>query len=174
MRSTRRAELLATAQAPVALVSSWGSNEELAAFDGALAHRVTAYAKEDEAARPGEPVEDRFLIRRDKNPNGTAARALYPAFDATARLPEGCDLVLVWGEGADPDRLPPGARLIVLNAWSAPLNARADAFIPISVQTERRGHYTNFEGIVSGFEPCFPKPAQVADAADVFAALAAP
>ena len=36
-----------------------------------------------------------------------------------------------------------------------PENGHADVFIPISIQTERRGHYTNFEGVVSAFEPCF-------------------
>ena len=42
----------------------------------------------------------------------------------------------------------------------------------ISIQTERRGHYTNFQGVVSAFEPCFPKKASVADAETLFAALA--
>ena len=46
-------------------------------------------------------------------------------------------------------------------------------FIPISVQTERRGHYTNFEGVVNAFEPCFAKKPSVADAEQIFAQLAA-
>ena len=37
--------------------------------------------------------------------------------------------------------------------------------MPISMQTERSGHYTNFQGVVSAFEQCFPKPPGVADAA---------
>ena len=45
-------------------------------------------------------------------------------------------------------------------------------FIPISIQTERSGHYTNFEGVVSAFSPCFAKPASVADVATVFAEIA--
>ena len=45
-------------------------------------------------------------------------------------------------------------------------------FIPLSIQTERAGHYTNFEGVVSAFEPCFAKPPAVADAEALFAALA--
>ena len=60
-----------------------------------------------------------------------------------------------------------------LNAYLQPENGHADVFIPISIQTERRGHYTNFQGVVSAFEPCFPKKASVADAEDVFAAIAA-
>jgi hypothetical protein len=42
------------------------------------------------------------------------------------------------------------------------------------VQTERSGHYTNFAGVVSGFDACFAKPAGVADAEALFAALAQP
>ena len=42
----------------------------------------------------------------------------------------------------------------------------------LSIQTERAGHYTNFQGTVSAFEPCFPKKASVADAEALFAALA--
>jgi NADH-quinone oxidoreductase subunit G len=47
-------------------------------------------------------------------------------------------------------------------------------FLPISIQTERRGHYTNFQGVVSAFEPCFPKGESVLDAEVLFKALAAP
>ena len=42
------------------------------------------------------------------------------------------------------------------------------------MQTERSGHYTNFAGVVSRFEACFEKPATVADAEALFAALAVP
>jgi hypothetical protein len=55
--------------------------------------------------------------------------------------------VLVWGEGCGADVLPPGARVVRLDAWLHPENARADVFLPISVQTERSGHYTNFAGV---------------------------
>jgi NADH-quinone oxidoreductase subunit G len=81
--------------------------------------------------------------------------------------------VLVWGEGCNFARLPAGARIIFLNAYLQPENGHADVFIPVSIQTERAGHYTNFAGVVSGFERCFAKPATVADAQELFAALAA-
>ncbi len=45
-------------------------------------------------------------------------------------------------------------------------------FLPISIQTERAGHYTNCEGRVQAFAPCFAKPEGVADAEALFAALA--
>jgi NADH-quinone oxidoreductase subunit G len=162
---------LRAAKHPVALVSSWASNEELAAFQSALGGRLSAFVKEDRVPEPGEVVEDDLLIRADKNPNTTAARALFgtaaPAFDAQT------DLVLVWGEGFDFARLPAAAKIIFLNAYLQPENGHADVFFPLSVQTERGGHYTNFQGVVSGFQPCFAKPPGVVDAEAVFAALAA-
>jgi NADH-quinone oxidoreductase subunit G len=47
-------------------------------------------------------------------------------------------------------------------------------FLPVSIQTERHGHYTNFQGTVSAFEPCFTKQPGVLHAEDLFRALAAP
>jgi NADH-quinone oxidoreductase subunit G len=79
--------------------------------------------------------------------------------------------VLVWGEGCNFGELPRGAKIVFLNAWLAPENGHADVFIPVSLQTERSGHYTNFQGVVSAFAACFPKKATVADAEAVFAAL---
>jgi NADH-quinone oxidoreductase subunit G len=163
--------LVDAAKRPVALVSAWGSNEELAAFHEALGARVTAFVKEDAQPAPGERVEDDLLIRADKNPNTAAARALYPPLPAP--LPAGTDLVLVWGEGFDFRLLPAGAKSIFLNAYLQPENGHADVFFPTSIQTERAGHYTNFAGTVSAFEACFPKAPGVVDAATVFAALAA-
>jgi NADH-quinone oxidoreductase subunit G len=40
------------------------------------------------------------------------------------------------------------------------------------VQTERDGHYTNFEGTVSAFRACFARKPGVVDAEFLFAALA--
>ncbi len=162
--------LLAVSRRPAALVSSWGSNEELAAFRAAFGDRIAAFVKSDWQPQPGERVSDDFLIRADKNPNGAAARALFG--NAPVTFPADTDLVLVWGEGADFGALPRGAKVILLNAYLAPENGHADVFVPISIQTERAGHYTNFAGVVSPFAACFDKPATVAHAADVFAALA--
>jgi NADH-quinone oxidoreductase subunit G len=164
--------LIDAAREPVALASSFGANEEIDAFHRTLAARFAVYAKEDCVPQPGEPLEDDLLIRRDKNPNSAAVRERYTALDAEAPLPATADLVLVWGEGFDFARVPRGARVISLNAWLAPENGHADVFIPISLQTERHGHYTNYAGVVSAFRPCFPKKPTVAHAADVFAALA--
>ena len=166
-------KLIRDARHAVALVSSWGSNEELAAFSEMDGGRFESLVKADHSPEPGECVEDDLLIRPDKNPNAAAARALFPrSDDRAAPLAEGTDLVLVWGEGFDFKRLPAGARVIFINAYAAPESALADIFIPLSIQTERHGHYTNFEGVVSAFEPCFPKQAPIADAQALFAAWA--
>jgi NADH-quinone oxidoreductase subunit G len=126
--------------------------------------------KEDCAPGPGEVVADDILIRPGKNPNGAAARALFGKLAPS--FPAGTDLVLVWGEGCNFGVLPAGAKIVFLGSWLAPENGYADVFLPVSVQTERRGHYTNFEGVVNAFEPCFAKDAGVADAEALFAELA--
>jgi NADH-quinone oxidoreductase subunit G len=164
--------LIDAAKHPVALVSNWGSNEELAAFAKALGDRFRTFVKRDCAPAPGERLDDHLLIRADKNPNTAGARALFGK--DPIRFDDEPDLVLVWGEGCNFAELPRGAKVIFLNAWLAPENGHADVFFPISVQTERAGHYTNFEGVVSAFEACFPKPLSVADAEVLFVALAAP
>ncbi|MGE0358756.1 MAG: 2Fe-2S iron-sulfur cluster-binding protein [Burkholderiales bacterium] len=162
--------LIAAARKPVALVSSWGSNEELAAFRAAFGERLDARVKADHAPEPGEVVEDAILIRADKNPNTAGAKAIFG--DAPPDIPKDADLVLVWGEGLDFNRIPAGAKIVYLNAWLQPENGHADVFIPISIQTERSGHYTNFAGVTSAFAKCFPRPAQAADAETLFASLA--
>jgi NADH-quinone oxidoreductase subunit G len=165
-------ELIGAARRPVALVSNWASNEELAAFKQYLGTVFTSFVKSDCDPEPGERLADDLLIRPDKNPNTAGARELFG--DAPPALPDGTDLVLVWGEGCDFATLPRGARIVFLNAFLRPENGHADVFVPLSIQTERHGHYTNFEGTVSEFRPCFPKPATIADAETLFKALAAP
>jgi NADH-quinone oxidoreductase subunit G len=161
--------LIDKARHPVALVSSWGSNEELQALQAALGDRFSCFVKADHQPVDGEVVQDDLLIRADKNPNGRPARELFGG--RPVQFAADTDLVLVWGEGADFAALPRGVPVIFLNAFLAPENGHADVFFPVSVLTERRGHFTNFEGVVSAFEPCFAKPACVVDAQAVFEAL---
>ena len=140
-----------------------------------LGERFTARVKADRLPQPGEPLQDDFIIRPDKNPNTRGALARFPAtWTPDGALPADADLVLVWGEGFDLRFVPPGARTVVLDAWANPAHEKTDAFIPISIQTERRGTYTNFEGKLGSFEPCFPRPEGIVDAEALFVALAAP
>lgn len=167
------AELVAAAKKPVALISSWGSNEELAAFHATLGPSFDCYVKADWVPQPGERVEDDVLIKADKNPNKAGAEAIFAPLpgDRTLAMPSYTDLVLVWGEGAPMDAIPSTAKVIVLNSYVLPENSRADVLIPISVQTERNGHYTNFAGVVTPFQQCFPKADTVADAQSLFEAI---
>jgi NADH-quinone oxidoreductase subunit G len=126
--------------------------------------------KADHAPEPGEVVEDDLLIRADKNPNTAGARALFG--DAPPDIPKDADVVLVWGEGLDFGVIPAAAKIVYLNAWLQPENGHADVFIPLSVQTERDGTYTNFAGVTSAFSKCFPKAKGVADAEALFPLLA--
>jgi NADH-quinone oxidoreductase subunit G len=164
--------LISDSRKPVALVSNWGSNEELAALKSALGDRFKTLVKTDVRAVAGEVIADDILIRADKNPNTAGARALFG--DAAVEFDADTDLVLVWGEGFNFAELPPRAKIIYLNAWLQPENGHADVFLPVSVQTERSGHYTNCDGVVSAFAPCFTKKDSVADAEALFAALAMP
>ncbi|HET7204466.1 MAG TPA: 2Fe-2S iron-sulfur cluster-binding protein [Steroidobacteraceae bacterium] len=164
--------IISTARHCVALVSNWGSNEELEAFKRDLGEVFHAFVKQDWQPQPGERIEDDLLIRADKNPNSWAARELFG--DAAPHFPEGTDVVLVWGEGFDFAQIPPRAKVIFLNSYLQPENGHADVFLPVSIQTERSGHYTNFQGVVSAFEPCFEKKPGVSDAEALFKALAAP
>ncbi|HEX9208310.1 MAG TPA: hypothetical protein VF851_08740, partial [Steroidobacteraceae bacterium] len=164
--------IISSSRHPVALLSNWGSNEELEAFKKYLGEVFHSFVKEDWRAEPGERIEDDLLIRADKNANTTKARELFGA-DA-AHFPEGTDVVLVWGEGFDFAQIPPRAKIIFLNSYLQPENGHADVFFPISTQMERHGHYTNFEGKVSPFEPSFAKKDTVVDAEALFKALAAP
>jgi NADH-quinone oxidoreductase subunit G len=164
--------LIGAARHPVALVSTWGSNEELEAFKRYLGEVFHSHFKYDWMPEEGERLEDDLLIRRDKNPNTAKARELFD--EGEPAWHDGTDLVLVWGEGYDFAQLPAQAKIIFLNSYLQPENGHADVFLPLSIQTERAGHYTNFQGVVSAFEPCFPKGASVLDAEALFKALAAP
>jgi NADH-quinone oxidoreductase subunit G len=166
--------LISAARHPVALVSSWASNEELEAFRCAFGDRFTVFVKRDHQPVPGETIEDDFLIRADKNPNVAGARAVFgAASDRDAVFAAETDLVLVWGEGCNFAHLPPRAKIVYLNSYLAPENGHADVFLPVSIMTERAGHYTNFEGTVRPFAPGVAKASTVVDAALVFPALAA-
>ena len=163
--------LLAQSQRPAALVSAQGSSEELAAFQEALGKRLVAYTREDCAPAPGEVVEDGFLIKADKNPNGYDVRARFgsvpwPPPDALAH-----DVVVVWGEWTDYASLG-GAKVIHLTAYPPPVGARPDVLVPLSTWMERDGTFVNFEGKRNRFEKVFDKPPLAAHAIDVFRGLA--
>jgi len=172
---THAASLLAAARHPLVLVSSWASNEELAAFQMAFTERLgrslTAVVKADHQPQPGEVVEDTVLIVADKNPNTRAATALYPAWDGA--IPAATDLVIVWGEGVAAAGLPAGVPVIRMSGYADDVHSTAAVFLPLSIQTERDGSYTNMNGQVNGFRGYLAKAPSVLHAIDLFPSLAA-
>jgi len=166
----RARALLRQARNPTVLVSAHASNEELDALQAHLGGKVVACVREDLAPAPGEVLQDELLIRADKNPNSHGARARFGerSFDTAA----GHDLVIVWGEFADPGHLG-DARVIHLATFGPAWNSMPDVLIPVSTHFERGGSFDNFEGRRSVFEPVFDKPEGVLHATEVFAGLAA-
>jgi NADH-quinone oxidoreductase subunit G len=163
--------LVADARNPAALVSTHGSNEELDAFRSLLANRFRTYAHEDCVPEPGEVVDDRLLIRADKNPNGFGVQTRFGA----AALPpvSNHDVVLVWGELGDGAASRLGAaRVIHLTAFGPAAAARAAVALPLSTHFERAGTFTNFEGKANAFAPVFDPPPGVRHAVHVFRSLA--
>jgi NADH-quinone oxidoreductase subunit G len=163
--------LLGRSERPAALVSSQASSEELDAFQAALGSRVKVYTRQDCAPAPGEVVEDGFLIRADKNPNGYDVQARFGTVPLTG--PDGVahDLFLVWGEWEDYAGLA-AAKVIHLTAYPPPAHAHPDVLFPLSTWVERRGTFLNFEGKRNRFEQVFDKPPLVAHAVEVFERLA--
>ncbi len=155
-RDRRRARADRRRARPVALVSSWGSNEELAAFTRRWRTRFRCHRQAGWLAEPGERIEDDILIRADKNPNTRAARGAVRR--GAGRLDEAHRPRAGLGRRLRLRAPARRAKTMLLYAFVAPENGHADVFFPVSVQTERAGHYTNFEGKVSAFSPCFPRP----------------
>lgn len=158
------------ARRPAAVVSAWGSNEELTAFRDRLAGWFSRiFVKDDCLAQPGEVVADNLLIRPDKNPNKRKVRELFG--DAYyAGSPE-FDLLLVWGEGLPAESAPAGCPVVRLSSYEAPSTRTPDLAIPISTMLERAGTYTNFAGVENRFFPVGAKEAGVFHAEDLFRVL---
>ena len=167
-------KLIGEAKHPVALVSSWGSNEELAAFQRGAGRALRDVRQARPCAATGRAARGRPPHPpRQESEHRRRARAVRRVEPARAGLP-GRTRTSCWcgAKAATSRALPAGAKIIFLNSYLQPENGHADVFIPVSIQTERAGHYTNFAGVVTGFERCFAKKATVADAQELFAALA--
>jgi NADH-quinone oxidoreductase subunit G len=106
------------------------------------------HVKTDHAARPGERIE---VSTSSSRPTGRTApaRANLPELPDDKRDAFPFPHDLIWsrlGEAAA-DRLPRSSKRPPRRR--KPENDRPDVFIPISVQTERNGHYTNFAGVAA-------------------------
>lgn len=160
--------LISQAASPAIIVSSWASNEELAACKEKLGGRFTIYTKRDLSPAAGEIIEDQLLIKGDKNPNTNGVQAL---FGDKPYSQAGHDLVLVWGEGISLSDLG-SATVIQLTSFESPQEKRPDILLPISTFLERKGSFTNFEGKANCFDKVFDKPELVQHAGELFGRLA--
>ena len=170
------AVLLAKARKVVALVSSWGSNEELAAFQltiaASLGDRLTAWVKADHQPVPGEVIEDDIRSKPTRIPtvmgrwrcSRHCPRMGWRRFRVMPRWcwcgVRACACRAAAGSAGDPTRCSASAD-----------NEGAAVFLPISIQTERAGHYTNFAGVVSDFAACFTPAPLVTHAETLFGML---
>ncbi|HJV65611.1 MAG TPA: 2Fe-2S iron-sulfur cluster-binding protein [Geomonas sp.] len=163
-------QLVSAASLPAVVVSAHASNEELDAFRDTLALQVTVYTREDCSVQADEVVEDDFLIRPDKNPNGYGVHQRFErhSFDPAA----GHDVVVIWGELQDYSPFA-GCRLIQLTPFLPPAGADVEVLIPIAPLFERSGTFTNFEGKDNRFQAVFDRAPLVQDAAEVLRRLAA-
>jgi hypothetical protein len=155
-------------------VSTWGSNEELAALKRALPARCTTFVKSDHAREPDERGDDDLLIRADKNPNRATACALFPLEDdGHGAFIADTDVVLVWGEGlrlrtgAGPSEADRAGRVPAAGACPRrrlhPAQHPDGAERPLHELPGRRQRFS---------AACFAKPSSVVDAEAVFAAIA--
>jgi NADH-quinone oxidoreductase subunit G len=170
----RARTLLAAAKSPAAMVSTQASNEELDAFAvlaKALGTRLRIYVREDCHAAPGEVVEDKVLIKADKNPNSFGARERFGSTHLDAAAASNHDLILIWGEWHESVDLG-AATVIHLTAFAAAGPQMPAVLIPLSTHFERGGTFCNFEGKHNRFDPVFEKPQFAQHATELFARLA--
>jgi NADH-quinone oxidoreductase subunit G len=170
----RARTLLAEAKSPAAMVSAQASNEELDAFASlakALGTRLRIYVREDCHAAPGEVVEDKLLIKADKNPNSFGVRERFGSTYLDAAVAGQHDLILIWGEWHESVDLG-AATVIHLTAFAAAGPQKPEVLIPLSTPFERSGTFCNFEGKHNRFDAVFEKPPFAQHATDLFARLA--
>ena len=175
-RSTRRGALIAAARRPVALVSSWGSNEELAAFDRVLAARFPASSRPTGCRCPASGSRTTSSSSPTRIRTGPRARALYPALPtirARRSLPTATSS---WSgaKAATPTRSPQARRSLrstpgCTRTTRAPTCSCRSAPRPSATATTRTSPASS-----AAFQACFAKPAGVADAEALFAALSLP
>jgi NADH-quinone oxidoreductase subunit G len=170
----RARTLLAEAKSPAAIVSAQASNEELdafAVFAKSLGTRLRIYVREDCHAAPGEVVEDKLLIKADKNPNSFGARERFGSTQLDAGAASQHDLILIWGEWHESVDLG-AATIIHLTAFEAAGPQKPEVLIPLSMHFERSGTFCNFEGKHNRFDAVFEKPEFAQHATELLARLA--
>jgi len=148
------------------VLTSFLTNEELAAcrklFPDSLRTGNVYFAD----PKPGQA--DGYLLTADRAPNGRGAEAL--GFTRTlpdpARLAGSADLLLIFGPhllehfGADGTAAALGGigRKYLFAAHRSALDDAADIVLPTALPAEKKGSFTNVDGITQSFEPAVRAP----------------
>ena len=150
------------------VVSSWASNEELNSFKQHLSSQVEVFTKLDRLPL-NETIEDKILIKADKNPNSDTVKSLFG--EKTFSDQGEFDLLVVWGEGFGFSSIRPNLKTIYLTPYHDEQIQSVTLHLPLSTMIERKGSFTNFEGKTNFFEPVFEKAKEVFHAEELFALI---
>jgi NADH-quinone oxidoreductase subunit G len=162
------------------VLSSFLTNEELAAcrklFVGFLAAGHVFFAD----PKPGQA--DGYLLTGERAPNGRGAEALGFArtLPDPAGLSKSADLVLIFGThllehiGADGAAAALGGlgRSYLFASHRSPLDAVVDIVLPTALPEEKKGSFTNIDGLTQSFEAAVAPPLGPLPEGDILARLA--
>jgi NADH-quinone oxidoreductase subunit G len=163
------------------VLNTFLTNEELAAcrtlFSETLGLRNIFFAD----PKPGEA--DGFLLTADRAPNGRGAAALgySPALPDLEALSASIDLLIVFGPHlldhitAERAAATLGGikRKYLLTAHASGLDPLVDIVLPTALPAEKKGSYTNVDGITQSFECAVPAPRGCLPEGEILARLAA-
>ena len=162
------------------ILSSFLTNEELAACRQLFVESLGAGHVFFADPKPGQA--DGYLLTADRAPNGRGAESL--GFARTLPdlnlLAKSSDLLLIFGPhllehfGADATAAALGGigRKYLFAAHQSPLDAVADIVLPTALPAEKRGSFTNVDGITQSFEPAVRAPKGCRAESEVLARLA--
>jgi len=162
------------------VLNSFLTNEELALaqklLSGALRVRSLFFAD----PLPGQA--DGYLLTAERAPNGQGAAALgfKRELPDAGRLAASTDLLIVFGpylaEHFSPEAyascLNRVRRKYLVSAHKTGQDAAFDVILPAAVPAEKKGSYTNVQGLTQSFEPAFPAPGDGLPEAEILARLA--
>jgi len=139
----------------VFIVSSYGTNEELALAKQIVeaAEIKAVFTKFDRvwSDSTDEVKSDDLLITEDKSPNMSGVKKTFPnAKDISNLIISDYKYAFVWGPNAPMEKLD-GLHLIALSAISDQVFEKASWSIAGRISTEKHGSFTNIDGIVQPF-----------------------
>ena len=164
----------AGAQHPVALVSSWGSNEELDAFKARSARASRVFVKQDCVAAARRAARGRSADPGRQEPEQLRRRERCSRWTTLTRRVRRRHTIWSWSgarastsPGCRPRARDPSSSMRTRSRT----NGTPTCSSRISIQTERSGHYTQLRGRGAALRAVLRQAAAVADAETLFAAI---